>query len=337
MDKHIIIEGRNGQKIRKHIRYESEEEFNKKVAAIKGEYTKVPKLKDVIDEWQDSHDKEINYNTQQCYIAPIKNIKEYFGNKKLDEIQAIDVDRFIRTLYQEYKWAKQTLKLRLIVLNQVYDYAMVCGYVNYNPCTAVKVPAKAGKKKRDLPPSSEVEIIKESVNDEFGLFPFLLLYTGCRRNEALALRYEDINWDDKIITINKTVIFVDGKPTIQDHTKTDAGNRTVPLLPPLENVLPKKKKGIIFEFEGGYYTRSKFDKSWNRFRKEHGVKLCAHQLRHAYATILYEAGIQFKDAQLLMGHNSSEVTQEIYTHISEKQQKKTFTNLINYVSGENVQ
>ncbi len=130
---------------------------------------------------------------------------------------------------------------------------------------------------------------------------------------------------------------MDGKPTIQDHTKTDAGNRTVPLLPPLENVLPKKKKGIIFEFEGGYYTRSKFDKSWNKFRKEHGVKLCAHQLRHAYATILYEAGVQFKDAQLLMGHNSSEVTQEIYTHISEKQQKKTFTNLINYVSGENAQ
>lgn len=79
---------------------------------------------------------------------------------------------------------------------------MVCGYVNYNPFTAVKVPAKAGKKKRDLPPNDEVEIIKESVNDEFGLFPFLLLYTGCRRNEALALRYEDINWDDKIITID---------------------------------------------------------------------------------------------------------------------------------------
>ena len=81
---------------------------------------------------------------------------------------------------------------------------MVCGYVNYNPCIAVKVPAKAGKKKRDLPPNDEVEIIKESVNDEFGLFPFLLLYTGCRRNEALALRYEDINWDDKIITIGPT-------------------------------------------------------------------------------------------------------------------------------------
>ena len=90
MEKHVTIEGRNGKKIKKHIRYNSEEELKKKIKQIKDENTKVPKLKDVIDEWQDSHDKEINYNTQQCYIAPIKNIKEYFGNKKLDEIQAID-------------------------------------------------------------------------------------------------------------------------------------------------------------------------------------------------------------------------------------------------------
>lgn len=331
MEKHIVIDGPNGLKVKKHIRYGSEEELIQKIEEIKAKINESPRLKDVIDEWQGSHEKEINYNTQQCYLAPIKNIKEYFANKKIDEIYPLDVDRFIKKLYQDYKWAKQTLKLRLIVLNQVYDYAITCGYVDNNPCSAIKVPAKATKQKRDLPHSNETDIIIKSVNEEFGLFPFLLLYTGCRRCEALALRYEDIDWENKTITINKTVIFEGNNPKIQDHTKSEAGNRTVPLLPPLEKVIPKKKTGIVFEYNGGYMNRSKFDKSWNKYRKEHSVELCAHQLRHAYATILYEAGVQLKDAQLLMGHSSSEVTQEIYTHISEKHQKKTFESLINYV------
>ena len=54
MEKHVTIEGRNGKKIKKHIRYNSEEELKKKIKQIKDENTKVPKLKDVIDEWQDS-------------------------------------------------------------------------------------------------------------------------------------------------------------------------------------------------------------------------------------------------------------------------------------------
>ncbi|MBS7299062.1 MAG: tyrosine-type recombinase/integrase [Eubacteriales bacterium] len=45
-----------------------------------------------------------------------------------------------------------------------------------------------------------------------------------------------------------------------------------------------------------------------------------HQLRHAYATILYEAGIDEKDAQELMGHTSIQLTRDIYTHISKKRE-----------------
>ena len=61
------------------------------------------------------------------------------------------------------------------------------------------------------------------------------------------------------------------------------------------------------------------------YRENHNIELTPHQLRHAYATILYEAGIQVKDAQALLGHASAEITQEIYTHISENQQNKRAT------------
>ena len=288
-------------------------------------------LSAVIDEWQEYHDEEINYNTQQCYIAPIKNIKEYFKGRHIDEIQPLEIDVFLKKLYTDYRWSRQTIKLRLIVLNQVYNYAIVHGYVKINPCFAVKVTSRAKSTKRELPKQSCIDIIKQSVRDEFGLYPFLLIYTGCRRCEALALTYEDINRNNKTIQINKTVIFQGGKPVIQPHTKSSAGDRVVPLLPPLEEALNPKGKGYIFSYDGEPLYQSKFIRLWDTYRKEHNIDLTPHQLRHAYATTLYEAGIQIKDAQALLGHASAEITQEIYTHISEKQQNKTFAQLIDFV------
>lgn len=331
IDKHIRFTNLNGEIIVKHIRAKDEQDLNSKIDKIQKELLSLPLLSKVIEQWQEFHDEEINYNTRQCYIAPIKNIKEYFKEKHIDEITPLDIDVFIKKLYTDYHWSRQTIKLRLIVLNQVYNFAIVKGYVKYNPCSAVKVPVKAKSNKRGLPQQNSIEIIKKSVADDFGLFPYLLIYTGCRRGEALALSYRDINWEEKTITINKTVIYKNGKPEIQDHTKSNAGNRIVPLLPPLEKVLNKRGRGYIFTFEGKLLTQSKFIMLWDIYKKEHNISLTPHQLRHAYATILYEAGVQIKDAQALLGHASSEITQEIYTHISEKQQNKTFAQLINYV------
>ena len=143
--------------------------------------------------------------------------------------------------------------------------------------------------------------------------------------------YNDINRNNKTIQINKTVIFQNGKPTIQMHTKSTAGDRIVPLLPPLEEALNPKGKGYIFNIDNEPICQSRFIRLWDNYRKNHNIELTPHQLRHAYATILYEAGIQVKDAQALLGHASAEITQEIYTHISENQQNKTFTQLINFV------
>jgi len=143
MEKHIQFTKPNGEIVIKHIRAKDETELNRKIEIIQKELYQAPLLSSVIDEWQKQHDEEINYNTQQCYIAPIKNIKEYFKGKHIDEIQPLEIDVFLKKLYNDYRWAKQTLKLRLMVLNQVYNYAIVQGYVTINPCTAIKVTSKA--------------------------------------------------------------------------------------------------------------------------------------------------------------------------------------------------
>lgn len=329
IDKTVRIKLPNGE-IRKHIRAKDEKEYEKKIEQIKRDALKGDNLNTIIDEWKEYHFKSINPNTQQGYIAPINDIKEQFGEMYLDDIKPIDVQNFLLYLLDDRKYAKQTLKLRLIVLNLIYKYAILNGYTQNNPCLAVQCPKKAVSHKRDIPTTREIESVLKAKNDEF-LLPYFLLFTGCRVGEALAVRYEDIDRENNLITINKTIVFVDGLPTIQNHTKTDAGNRVIPLLEQLKNVLPKKKKGYVFGNDEPM-KKGEVYYQWRLYKKRIGAEISPHQLRHAYATILYDAGLPVKDSQLLLGHNSAEVTQNIYTHITEERQKSTYQKLQEYAT-----
>ena len=94
----------------------------------------------------------------------------------------------------------------------------------------------------------------------------------------------------------------------------------------LANKLPtqKDKDALLFpNADGELLTETQFQRQWELYQKESGVTVTPHQLRHAYATILFEAGIEDKDAQELLGHANISTTREIYTHITNKRRKET--------------
>ena len=152
----------------------------------------------------------------------------------------------------------------------------------------------------------------ESFKVSFGIFAYFLLYTGCRRGEALALRYEDIDYENKTILINKSLYWQGNKAEIKS-TKTKAGTRSIILLDALAAKLPK---GTGYVFGGDApLTNTAFRRRWDKYIKISGVTATCHQLRHLFATILYECGIDEKLAQELLGHSSITVTRNVYTHI----------------------
>ena len=75
--------------------------------------------------------------------------------------------------------------------------------------------------------------------------------------------------------------------------------------------------------DGELIKNSLFTRKWEKYKEESGLDITAHQLRHTFATILFEANINVKDAQTLMGHSDISVTQNIYTHIREKRLQET--------------
>lgn len=143
------------------------------------------------------------------------------------------------------------------------------------------------------------------------MFAFLL-QTGLRIGEALALTHEDIDREKKTVSVNKDVVFIAGKRIEQDTPKSAAGVRSVPI-PGEALTLISKANGTeksVFSFTYDY-VRS----ALRRISLSLGFNVSAHILRHTYATRLEEAGVSPKVKQYLLGHSTSRITQDVYTHI----------------------
>ena len=103
----------------------------------------------------------------------------------------------------------------------------------------------------------------------------------------------------------------------------------------LANEIPDGKGYIFTNNKNELLTKIQYRKRWARYCKDIGFELTAHQLRHGFATILYEAGISDKDAQELLGHSTITLTRNVYTHIRQTRRDETAARLNNYISAGN--
>ena len=285
--------------------------------------TRQKSFKEIAEAWSDQHESEVEYKTWQGYQAHYKRAITEFGDHTITEIQTADIQLFINRLGKQ-GYAYKTVKSGLDVISMIFDHAIMQKEITLNPCDYVKLPQNLPRQARELPNEAEIQKVKNGLNCHFGEFAYLLLYTGLRRGEALGLRAEHIDFEKRIIKIQQSVFFKSNRPEIKEP-KTKAGTREVFLLDCLVPIL-KEKKGYIFGDEQPL-TEQAFRRAWERYQKESGVTITPHQLRHAYATILYETGISEKSAQRLLGHADIKTTLEIYTHISEQQNKTDFEKL----------
>ena len=319
--------------IRKVFYGHSEREINRKIAEHKEEAARGRKFISVAEEWEEEHFPTLAYNTLKGYKPALARAKAEWGDEYIKKIFPKDIDRLLRQMARE-NYAQKTVRTQLLVCNLIFSYAVVEGDLEYNPATSVRIPKGLPKQRREIPAKKALDKVKASVDCTFGLFAYFLLYTGCRRGEALALRYEDIDRENKTIKICKSLYHENNHPRIKEP-KTEAGVRHIVLLDVLADKLPTTAKGLVFPGEkGNYMTETQFQRKWRSYLKETGLSITPHQLRHAYATILFEAGLDPKDAQELLGHANISTTRDIYTHITQGRRESTAQKLNAIVSGQ---
>lgn len=136
-------------------------------------------------------------------------------------------------------------------------------------------------------------------------------------------------------------------PFLDDHTKSANGMRKVPLLPPLARALPKDRVGLIFPGEdGGFMKAAEVAKKWRQYCREAGLNLIQvtdkgkelesfpitpHCLRHSFATICYEAGLDPRQAAEIVG-DTPQVLERVYTHLREGRKQSAAEKLTSYLT-----
>lgn len=340
-EKMITLDGK-----RIAFRGKTEKEVAKKIAEFKGIQEKGLSFKEVVDSWQHDHYKTLEHNTIVGYKCAVERALERFSDASIREITPNDISAYISFLSSK-QFSLKTVRNHLLVLNLIFKYAVINGIIDNNPAQYIRPPKNLAKNIREMPSEEQIQLIKKNYSHPFGLLPYVLLYTGCRRGEIMALRHEDIDRKNKLIHISKSVYHEGNSPNIK-KPKTSAGIRDIILLDVLAEKIPKGE-GLLFPGANGLMTLSEFRSCWNTFCKEIGEydvheyidkkgashakivpRITPHQLRHGFATILYEAGIDEKDAQQLLGHTSIQMTRDVYTHISKTRKEQTAQKLNDY-------
>lgn len=278
----------------------------------------------VAGEWWKTKQTQVSYGSLRSYKPAYNRAIKAFRNTLITDITPAQCNAFISSL----KLARNTVSNQLSVLNMIFTYAILKGYLQSNPCQYITTPARLPHRTRQLLTPEQLEAVKASADKPNSLLALLILYTGARCGEALAIQWKDVDFETNQISITKAVVHHGNSPVIE-KTKTEAGVRTVPLLSPLKSLLQPIISAPDDYIIGGKkpLSKSALNRYWEKYTKSLGFghydgdkwrpAIDRHQIRHEYATMLYEAGVDVLTAKTIMGHTDIVTTQRIYTHIRE--------------------
>jgi integrase len=285
--------------------------------------------------WLSVYKNGTEYNTQKMYMHIVNKYVLQLGHLPLVKVKTAHLQKVVN----ENATKGTTMKQFKLTLGQIFEQAIINDMLMKNPAKGLKLPAIAKKHNKRSLTDDEVERIKcLQLDERTRCFIFLLLYTGMRKSEVLALTKTDIDMEQMTITVSKSLVFMKNQSFVKDNPKTAAGVRSIPILEPLRPVLfaymARVKGSLLFSATSGEtVTMTSYRRMYEKFCTAMGTKeITAHIFRHNFATILYSAGVDIKAAQSILGHKSITVTMDIYTHLGTRQRDDATAKLNAFVA-----
>ena len=261
------------------------------------------------------------------YRERSKKLYEMLGDKKLEELNPLVIQKFVGDLTSE-GLSPKSVKNYVRLVSNVLNYAVRKQVIPFNPCTTVDYPREV-KKEKVMFSVEEVKKFLSLLNDESSsveVFFILLIYTGARKSEILALAWEDIDFENGLISINKSYVYSSYyKESFEDTTKTVASTRVlkiskVPMdslekLKEWHNNLSINSKYIFVNRNGEILHASTPNHFLSRICKKHGFKkVNVHSFRHFAASAMISTGVDVVSVQSALGHSTPATTLNIYSH-----------------------
>ena len=270
--------------------------------------------------WYDIYKKpylrENSLNSIQYVLN--QHILPYLGGCRLRDITPMQIQSVMARLSNK---SNSLQSKALIHLRSIFKVAEENGLVAKSPVSAMLKPGgKKTPEKIALTPQESQTLLERVENHRARTFLLTALHTGMRRGEILALKWEDIDFENKVIHVRRNAVLGRYETTISDELKTKASKRDAPLSEELEEWLTERKRNahsqyVISMQNHQPLTKSSYKSMWKLIERElPNTHVTAHILRHTYVTRLFEAGLDIKEIQYLAGHSTVDMTLRVYTH-----------------------
>lgn len=315
-----------------------------------------PTFCELAGQWERQHREEITSRTWTNYEPHYKDILARHKGKLPQDVTAQDISNHL-TAAKAKGYSATVVNTIRSIYRMIFDYAIAQDQAQYNPVASVRLPKGLKRGKRTAPSDTQIKSIFAAIDQPFGLFPVFLLCTGLRKSEALALTWDDVDFENQQISVTKSLDYTCGASPKIKPPKTEAGNRIVPiidvLLPYLQEAHSESTSDYLFPAPpsnrsgkgGGIMTLRGYEGSWLRycqcagFMEDGKPSITAHNLRHGTATLMFELGVDELTAQRILGHSRIEITREIYTDLRTAQNLKSVskfnTGMSEYLSDNN--
>ncbi len=220
------------------------------------------------------------------------------------------------------------------VCRMALDQAVQENLIRKNPAEGCKLPPLKGREMQVLTKEEMQRFLIQA--KEEGMYELFLLEltTGLRRGELLGLQWDDLDMESGTLKIDRQVYPVKGKLIINEP-KTKAAVRTIILPPPMLEVLKEYKEQVFspWVFPSRIKPEQPVDPGYVRKRlqvilERAGCKqIRFHDLRHTFATMALEHGMDVKTLSAIIGHVSSGTTLNIYAHITDDMRRSAATKI----------
>jgi len=302
------------------------------------------------DRWYEAKAAEVRHATYRSYGNTLRRLQKRFGDERITEIMPDELNAYIRA-FERQGYASDTVQLEICVLRMVFDYAVnhrTESGLPINPAAALKKAKGLPRKKRPALTEDQEDLVRRGAREKRGdwwLLGYFLMYTGCRRGEAFALTYQDIDRKRGVIRINKKVNYdAANVPVLENFTKSENGLREIPLMQPLADALPRNRIGLVFPSPdtGKHLSIYEVNKYWKQYCRDVGLPMridsrgkeqagiTPHSFRHSFATICFEAGVDARTAAAWLG-DSVAVMERVYVELRQTHQGSAVSLLAQFV------
>lgn len=284
---------------------------------------------------------DIKISTLEKYKQMQKRIYEAIGHMKLNNITTMHVQRFINSLSADGAntvtgggLATKTQANYLNFISDVFNYAIRCNLAVVNPCRnvhTIKLPPKE-RECYTLEEAQEFLSALDTAPIKYKTFFTLAIYTGFRNGELLGLEWKDINFDTRVISINRTSFYKSGEGMVEGTPKTKSSQRSLKMTAEIISMLKEYKTyqaqerlklgdrwkdndRLFTTWDGGAMSVNTARIWLKKFCEQNGLRyVTIHSFRHLNASLLISSGVDIKTVSSVLGHSQTSTTLNIYAH-----------------------